>query len=589
MLNERKLSKDGQGKLKQVVGTIAGDTKRRRKLVKKHGKDAAKIVQGIAVKAAQKYEEKQAETMDQDKIKEAVKDALKNPKKADLNKDGELSDYERKRGAAIEKAMAKESIDEMDDKMDLTPATELVRTKDGFVFSQFEGMAGPALNISAVGMLDGRGPSFIQIPGFKLDSFTSGLKDAIKAFKSMNEGILDEVKKLTYDNFVQMVRDEMMAGAAPDEYPSDERVRDKATDLYNQYLQGASVEDLFEVEEGIFDRFKKKSSSEERPIGTGTTMDGGFGFASDESYELLKKLAKEMGGKLTGMGENERYISFGLETIENDRYTEREYYYDKETKKVIKKKSSNNERPMGTGTTMDGDFGFASDKSIKLIKNLTKKMDGELSGMGENERYISFSLATTEDDTYTERDYYYDKETGKIIEKGISKQLPENVNEGDLDLGHQDNEPHMLKADLYRIGKYAMELYQMVDGFEGQGEVDFPHWWQSKIIKSKDALVGAKHYLDFELKEPQIDAMVDVAQEEDVIDEAKYDGSIQIPSQKEVDAFFKSKGDELHYLANKPVEKWDEYDYSNWKKLTSKRQPTFEGIAEKLAKQLKSR
>ena len=92
----------------------------------------------------------------------------------------------------------------------------------------------------------------------------------------------------------------------------------------------------------------------------------------------------------------------------------------------------------------------------------------------------------------------------------------------DLDLGHEDNEPHMLKADLYRIGKYAMELYQMVDGFEGKGEVDFPHWWQSKVIKAKDALVGAKHYLDFELKEPQIDAMVDVAQDVEAIDEAKY-------------------------------------------------------------------
>jgi len=89
----------------------------------------------------------------------------------------------------------------------------------------------------------------------------------------------------------------------------------------------------------------------------------------------------------------------------------------------------------------------------------------------------------------------------------------------DLDLGHQDNEPHMLKSDLYRIGKYAMELYKMVDQFEGEQEVDFPHWWQSKIIKAKDMLVSAKHYLDFEIKEPQIDAMVDVAAQEDVIDE----------------------------------------------------------------------
>ena len=69
----------------------------------------------------------------------------------------------------------------------------------------------------------------------------------------------------------------------------------------------------------------------------------------------------------------------------------------------------------------------------------------------------------------------------------------------------------MLKADLYRIGKYAMELYKMVDNFDGEGEVDFPSWWQSKIFKAKDSLVGAKHYLDFELKEPQIDAVVDVA------------------------------------------------------------------------------
>ena len=79
----------------------------------------------------------------------------------------------------------------------------------------------------------------------------------------------------------------------------------------------------------------------------------------------------------------------------------------------------------------------------------------------------------------------------------------------DLDLGHQDNEPHMLKGDLYRIGKYAMELYQMVDGFEGEGEVDFPAWWQAKITTSMNNMVGAKHYLDFEIKEPAIDAVVD--------------------------------------------------------------------------------
>jgi hypothetical protein len=107
---------------------------------------------------------------------------------------------------------------------------------------------------------------------------------------------------------------------------------------------------------------------------------------------------------------------------------------------------------------------------------------------------------------------------GKVTKADILKARGVELDE-DLDLGHQDDEPHMLKADLYRIGKYAMELYKMVDQFEGEQEVDFPHWWQAKIIEAKNMLISAKHYLDFEIKEPQLDAMVDVASEEGAIDE----------------------------------------------------------------------
>ena len=107
----------------------------------------------------------------------------------------------------------------------------------------------------------------------------------------------------------------------------------------------------------------------------------------------------------------------------------------------------------------------------------------------------------------------YEETRGKAIEKSVSE---------DLDLGHEDNEPHMLKADLYRIGKYAMELYNIVDGFEGEGEVDFPAWWQAKITNAKTAIVGAKHYIDFEINEPKIDAVVDtiddIAPDDDAVD-----------------------------------------------------------------------
>jgi len=109
---------------------------------------------------------------------------------------------------------------------------------------------------------------------------------------------------------------------------------------------------------------------------------------------------------------------------------------------------------------------------------------------------------------------------GKVTQADILKGRGIELDE-DLDLGHEDNEPHMVKADLYKIGKYAMELYQIVDQFEGQGEVDFPAWWQSKITNAASMISSAKHYLEFELKEPEIDAMVGVAQNTGAIDEIK--------------------------------------------------------------------
>ena len=82
----------------------------------------------------------------------------------------------------------------------------------------------------------------------------------------------------------------------------------------------------------------------------------------------------------------------------------------------------------------------------------------------------------------------------------------------DIDLGHEDNEPHMIKGELYQIGKYAMKLYAVLEELEETGEeIDFPAWWQSKITTAKNMMSGARHYLDFELKEPYIDAAVDAA------------------------------------------------------------------------------
>lgn len=105
-------------------------------------------------------------------------------------------------------------------------------------------------------------------------------------------------------------------------------------------------------------------------------------------------------------------------------------------------------------------------------------------------------------------------------EAALSKkpQVEELVDE-DLDVGHEDDEPRMIKKELYRIAKYATELYRMVGEYDEMGgEVDFPSWLQAKITKAHDMMVSSKHYLDGEEKIDQIDAMLDLEPEMDDID-----------------------------------------------------------------------
>ena len=131
-----------------------------------------------------------------------------------------------------------------------------------------------------------------------------------------------------------------------------------------------------------------------------------------------------------------------------------------------------------------------------------------------------------------QKDYSTDKKFNRILNylRDLSDDEVESVKE-DLDLGHEDNEPGMIKGDLYQIGKASMKLYKILDQFDDMGEVDLPSWWQSKIFKAKEAVVGAQEYLEFELKEPQIDAVVDVAT--DVVDETVEDYITSVDSLSE--------------------------------------------------------
>jgi hypothetical protein len=113
---------------------------------------------------------------------------------------------------------------------------------------------------------------------------------------------------------------------------------------------------------------------------------------------------------------------------------------------------------------------------------------------------------------------------GKVTKADILKGRGVELKSEDLDVGHQDNEPAMLKSDVYRIAKMASMLYKQLDNYDKMpGEVDFPHWWQAKIIKAYDYLQAAYGYLDGEEKTTTIDSMMNENEEGDVVDTVTLD------------------------------------------------------------------
>ena len=91
---------------------------------------------------------------------------------------------------------------------------------------------------------------------------------------------------------------------------------------------------------------------------------------------------------------------------------------------------------------------------------------------------------------------------------GVGDEQDESINEDEQVtkdvIGHRDNEPDMIRKELYKMGKYSVELYKAL------GELpngDFPHWWQAKIVKAGQYLSNAKHYLDAELNAPEPEAL----------------------------------------------------------------------------------
>ncbi len=74
------------------------------------------------------------------------------------------------------------------------------------------------------------------------------------------------------------------------------------------------------------------------------------------------------------------------------------------------------------------------------------------------------------------------------------------VTEEEIEIGGPDDEVGMLMGDILSIERSITDLKNMLISLDSLGEADFPHWWQSKIVKAKDYLIAANEYLQNEIK-----------------------------------------------------------------------------------------
>ena len=169
-----------------------------------------------------------------------------------------------------------------------------------------------------------------------------------------------------------------------------------------------------------------------------------------------------------------------------------------------------------------------SPKDQETIAKIHAMMQAEKGAQNEEEEEV-WDEADPRDEAPKNADSPFFKEGDEEIP--VADEVPEEPEaEGDLDVGHQDDEPSMLKNDVYDIAVYAAKLYKQLHKYDqSDGEVDFPHWWQGKIIKAREFISAAQHYLESEEKQPALDQL---ALEEGVIDEGRSLSDIQADLKK---------------------------------------------------------
>ena len=226
----------------------------------------------------------------------------------------------------------------------------------------------------------------------------------------------------------------------------------------------------------------------------------------DIPVEELKIITESSHNHPKNKKKNERLDPVGKEDgdIDNDGDKDETDKYLANRRKAIAKAIADKEK---TDTEKDarkakGMVKEATDlETVEILADMLFKLsDGNTTA-----RQAAFEIAREEGVSFNLVLQKYQDKGGKLQDIDF-----ETLKEGDLDVGHQDDEPGMLKNKLFRAAKMAAMLYKKVDKYDKMGgEVDFPSWWQNKINKSQDMLQSAYDYLDGEENVAKLDAMAE--------------------------------------------------------------------------------
>lgn len=174
----------------------------------------------------------------------------------------------------------------------------------------------------------------------------------------------------------------------------------------------------------------------------------------------------------------------------------------------------------------------------------------------------------------------------------------EPMEEETLSVGHIDDEPGMLKQFAFDTAEYAAKLYKLLHHYEQmEDHVDFPNWWQHKVMMAREYMSKATHYLEFETMKPQIDAAVDGHSEEELAEgdyQARTKEDLVFQYLRDAWQFGATKGrdvnpdEELSTMADSLLANLPDYDAAE-KAEKPKEKSAFEKRLEKLAAAEKER